>query len=101
MPAETMGPRTGSSMMNVLRPSSSVLVRKETFASRRAPPNSSRWSERTMTSNSSGEGDIRKTMVEDDIVSCVIALPAQLFRGTQIPVCVWFFGAEVRPRQRR
>ena len=48
----------------------------------------------TMTSNSSGEGDIRKAMVEDDIVSCVIALPAQLFRGTQIPVCVWFFAKD-------
>ncbi|MDK8496608.1 class I SAM-dependent DNA methyltransferase [Corynebacterium marquesiae] len=48
----------------------------------------------TMTSSSSGEGDIRKAMVEDDIVSCVIALPAQLFRGTQIPVCVWFFAKD-------
>lgn len=48
----------------------------------------------TMTSNSSGEGDIRKAMVEDDIASCVIALPAQLFRGTQIPVCVWFFAKD-------
>ncbi|RKW20827.1 MAG: SAM-dependent DNA methyltransferase [Corynebacterium sp.] len=45
----------------------------------------------TMTSKSSGEGDIRKAMLEDDIVSCVIALPAQLFRGTGIPVCVWYF----------
>ncbi len=44
----------------------------------------------TMTSQSSGEGEIRKNMVEDDVVSCVIALPAQLFRGTGIPVCVWF-----------
>lgn len=45
----------------------------------------------TMTSQSSGEGEIRKNMVEDDVVSCVLALPAQLFRGTGIPVCVWFF----------
>ena len=45
----------------------------------------------TMTSKSSGEGDIRKAMLEDDIVSCVIALPSQLFRGTGIPVCVWYF----------
>lgn len=48
----------------------------------------------TMTSNASGEGEIRKNMVEDDIVSCVITLPAQLFRGTQIPVCVWFFAKD-------
>lgn len=48
----------------------------------------------TMTSNTSGEGEIRKNMIEDDIVSCVITLPAQLFRGTQIPVCVWFFAKD-------
>ncbi|WP_293771199.1 class I SAM-dependent DNA methyltransferase [uncultured Corynebacterium sp.] len=48
----------------------------------------------TMTSKSSGEGEIRKNMLEDDIVSCVVALPSQLFRGTQIPVCVWFFAKD-------
>lgn len=48
----------------------------------------------TMTSNTSGEGEIRKNMIEDDIVSCVVTLPAQLFRGTQIPVCVWFFAKD-------
>ena len=48
----------------------------------------------TMTSNTSGEGEIRKNMLEDDIVSCVIALPTQLFRGTQIPVCIWFFAKD-------
>lgn len=45
----------------------------------------------TMTSNTGGEGDIRRAMVEGDVVSCMVALPGQLFRGTQIPVCVWFF----------
>ncbi|MFT4087582.1 MAG: class I SAM-dependent DNA methyltransferase [Gordonia sp. (in: high G+C Gram-positive bacteria)] len=45
----------------------------------------------TMTSGTGGEGEIRKNMLEADIVSCVVALPGQLFRGTQIPVCVWFF----------
>ena len=44
-----------------------------------------------MTSTSAGEGEIRQAMLEDDVVSCVVALPPQLFRGTQIPVCVWFF----------
>ena len=48
----------------------------------------------TMTSTTSGEGEIRKNMLEDDIVSCVISLPSQLFRGTQIPVCVWFFAKD-------
>ncbi|MFT3662921.1 MAG: class I SAM-dependent DNA methyltransferase [Gordonia sp. (in: high G+C Gram-positive bacteria)] len=45
----------------------------------------------TMTSNTGGEGEIRKNMVQGDTVSAVVALPGQLFRGTQIPVCVWFF----------
>lgn len=37
-----------------------------------------------------GEGDIRQAMVEDDVVACMIALPGQLFRSTQIPACLWF-----------
>ena len=45
----------------------------------------------TMTSTTSGEGDIRKAMVEGDVVQCILALPGQLFRSTGIPVCVWFF----------
>lgn len=48
----------------------------------------------TMASNSGGEGDIRKTMLEDDVVSCMIAMPGNLFRGTAIPVCVWFFAKD-------
>ncbi len=45
----------------------------------------------SMSSNSSGEGAIRAQLVEADLVSCMIALPTQLFRSTGIPVCVWFF----------
>lgn len=45
----------------------------------------------SMSSNSNGEGDIRAQIVEADLVSCMIALPTQLFRSTGIPVCVWFF----------
>lgn len=45
----------------------------------------------TMTSQSTGEGEIRKNMVEDDVVSCVLALSAQIFCGTGIPACVGFF----------
>lgn len=48
----------------------------------------------SLTSNTSGEGEIRKNFIEDDIVSCVISLPSQLFRRTQIPVCVWFFAKD-------
>lgn len=43
-----------------------------------------------MSSNSSGEGELRKKMIEKDLVDCMIALPGQLFYTTQIPVCLWF-----------
>jgi type I restriction enzyme M protein len=45
----------------------------------------------SMSSNVGGEGDIRERIVEADLVSCMVALPAQLFRSTGIPVCLWFF----------
>lgn len=48
----------------------------------------------SMSSNSNGEGDIRAQIVEADLVSCMIALPTQLFRSTGIPVCVWFFAKD-------
>jgi type I restriction-modification system DNA methylase subunit len=44
----------------------------------------------SMSSNQSGEGEIRKAIVEDDLVDCMVALPGQLFYTTQIPVCLWF-----------
>ncbi len=44
----------------------------------------------SMSSNQSGEGDIRKAIIEADLVSCMVALPGQLFYSTQIPVCLWF-----------
>ncbi|MEW6028358.1 MAG: class I SAM-dependent DNA methyltransferase [Chloroflexota bacterium] len=44
----------------------------------------------SMSSNTSGEGDIRKAIIEDDLVDCMVALPGQLFYSTQIPVCLWF-----------
>lgn len=44
----------------------------------------------SMSSQQSGEGEIRKAIVEDDLVDCMIALPGQLFYGTQIPACLWF-----------
>ena len=44
----------------------------------------------SMSSNQSGEGEIRKAIVEADLVDCMVALPGQLFYSTQIPVCLWF-----------
>lgn len=44
----------------------------------------------SMSSNTSGEGDIRKSIIEADLVDCMIALPGQLFYTTPIPACLWF-----------
>lgn len=43
-----------------------------------------------MSSNQSGEGEIRKNIIEADLVDCMVAMPGQLFYSTQIPVCLWF-----------
>lgn len=48
----------------------------------------------SMSSNQSGEGDIRKNIIEADLVDCMVALPGQLFYSTQIPVCLWFIARE-------
>ncbi|MGE0229057.1 MAG: type I restriction-modification system subunit M [Dehalococcoidia bacterium] len=50
----------------------------------------------SMASNQSGEGDIRKGLVEADIVDCMVALPGQLFYSTQIPACLWFLARDKR-----
>jgi type I restriction enzyme M protein len=44
----------------------------------------------SMSSNQSGEGEIRKALIEADLVDCMVTLPGQLFYSTQIPVCLWF-----------
>ena len=44
----------------------------------------------SMSSNTSGEGDIRKNIIEADLVGCMVALPSQLFYNTGIPACLWF-----------
>ncbi|CDM95184.1 type I restriction-modification system subunit M [Limnospira indica] len=44
----------------------------------------------SMSSNQSGEGEIRKALIASDLVDCMIALPGQLFYTTQIPACLWF-----------
>lgn len=48
----------------------------------------------SMSSKQSGEGDIRRAMVDGDLVACMVALPGQLFRSTQIPACLWFLARD-------
>ncbi len=52
----------------------------------------------SMSSITSGEGDIRKTLVEKDLVECMVALPGQLFTNTQIPACIWFLSKNKKAR---
>jgi len=49
------------------------------------------------SSGQSGEGDIRRSLVEADAVDCMIALPGQLFYSTQIPACLWFLTRNKNP----
>jgi len=51
----------------------------------------------SMSSTQSGEGSIRRAMVEADVVDCMIALPGQLFYSTQIPACLWFLARNKHP----
>ena len=44
----------------------------------------------SMSSNTNNEGEIRKALVEADLMECMVALPGQLFTNTQIPACIWF-----------
>jgi len=48
----------------------------------------------SMSSNTSSEGEIRKNIVEADLVDCMVALPGQLFYSTQIPACLWFLSRD-------
>ncbi|MGH8554831.1 MAG: N-6 DNA methylase, partial [Gammaproteobacteria bacterium] len=50
----------------------------------------------SMSSNQSGEGVIRKSLIEADLVDCMVALPGQLFYSTQIPACLWFLARHRR-----
>jgi type I restriction enzyme M protein len=52
----------------------------------------------SMSSNTSGEGEIRKALIEADLVDCMVALPGQLFFSTQIPVCLWFITRNKDPK---
>ena len=53
-----------------------------------------------MSSSQSGEGDIRRAMVEADVVDIMVALPGQLFYSTQIPACLWFLARNKKPAGR-
>jgi len=63
----------------------------------------------SMSSNTNNEGEIRKRLIEDDYVECMVALPGQLFTNTQIPACIWFltrdkqngFALDKKKRDRR
>lgn len=44
----------------------------------------------SLTTNTSNEGEIRKALVENDLIDCIVNLPAKLFLNTQIPACLWF-----------
>ena len=50
----------------------------------------------SMSSGHSGEGEIRRNLVEADLVDCMVALPGQLFYSTQIPACLWFLARNRR-----
>lgn len=51
----------------------------------------------SMSTNTGGEGEIRKNIIEADLVDCIVALPGQLFYTTQIPVCLWFISRNKTP----
>lgn len=48
----------------------------------------------SLSSNTSNEGEIRKTILNNDLVDCIVALPDKLFYTTGIPVCIWFFNRD-------
>ncbi len=52
----------------------------------------------SMSSNQSGEGEIRRKLIEAGLVDCMVALPGPLFYSTQIPACLWFLSKSRFPR---
>lgn len=52
----------------------------------------------SMSSNTGGEGSIRKALIEADLIECMLALPGQLFSNTQIPACIWFLSKSKKAR---
>lgn len=54
----------------------------------------------SLSSQTGGEGDIRRRIIEDDLVACIIAMPTQLFYTTQIPVSLWFLARNKKQKNR-
>ncbi|MDX9964556.1 class I SAM-dependent DNA methyltransferase [Desulfobacter postgatei] len=52
----------------------------------------------SMSSNTNTEGQIRKALIENDLVECMVALPGQLFTNTQVPACIWFLTRNKKAR---
>lgn len=55
----------------------------------------------SLSSNTSGEGEIRKNIIEKDLVDCIVALPSQLFYNTMIPACLWFVSRDKKNQKFR
>ena len=55
----------------------------------------------SMSSSQSGEGEIRRALIEADLVDCMVALPGQLFYSTPIPVCLWLLAKSKRADSKR
>ena len=53
----------------------------------------------SLTSNANNEGEIRKAIVENDLIDCIVNLPAKLFLNTQIPACLWFLSRNKKQRK--
>ncbi len=53
----------------------------------------------SMSSNTSNEGEIRRNIIEADLVDCIVALPSQLFYNTMIPACLWFVSRDKKNRK--
>ena len=55
----------------------------------------------SMSSNTSGEGEVRKNILKADLVDCMVALPGQLFYNTAIPACLWFVTKDKKDHGKR
>jgi type I restriction enzyme M protein len=55
----------------------------------------------SMSSNTSNEGEIRKNIIESDLIDCMVALPSQLFYNTMIPACLWFVSRDKKNQKFR
>ncbi len=54
----------------------------------------------SLTTKTSNEGEIRKALIENDLIDCIVNLPAKLFLNTQIPACLWFLSRNKQKRKR-